>query len=153
MTNTTHPLDKIREPLTGEMFRLNVQKTFEGDFFSICGVRDGIKLINPGGDVILNEIHSLHCINWSEMSPEMTRHVIDTVARAMVYSPVLLALNDIDPEVNEAKAVLRDILIPRRRRMKEEVSNAVEDATTVEGEVVPESPKKVFKLPSFSRSK
>lgn len=117
-----HPLDKLDNPLTMEMFSLTIKKLFGERFFSICKAEEAIKLINPLGEEVLRSIQPIHCVHWVEMSPQMAEHILETIAKAMVYSPILVSMGELDSEVDEAKDILRDILRPRRKTVRAEKS-------------------------------
>ena len=120
----THPLDIIKDPIKKELFSIGLKKVFGQSYFSICCIQETVSVINPAGESILSELRPLHCQPWSSISRGMAEHIIELTAKAMVFSPIFLSVGDIDQDVEEARAIIKDILYPPRvRYISEKPSN------------------------------
>lgn len=59
-----------------ETVRLALRDMFKGSHFDICAVRKCVKItgvVPPEG--VMETLSALHCIHWTEMTPEMREEV------------------------------------------------------------------------------
>ena len=86
---------------------LSLRDMFKGRHFSICTIDKCIKILGiipPQSD--MDTLSALHCINWSEMTPEFREQVMERVLAVMTHPGFDLSRIDI-LEISEAQKVKR----------------------------------------------
>jgi hypothetical protein len=67
----------MMDAFRAEAIRLSLRRMFEPNrYFDICALRDCLtaaKIVPP--KETMDELHPLHCVHWSEMTPEMRAEV------------------------------------------------------------------------------
>lgn len=89
-------------PFERAAIRLALLKMFSGPHFSICTVRDCLKLAGLHPDAqALDALSVLHCVEWSAMLPPMRQAVADTVLALFATPGLDLGALDI-PQLHAA---------------------------------------------------
>ena len=111
-TLSTNVFEKLKDPLTAEIFTLIIKKLFEQHYFSLCEAQRAIDLVNPIGRAVLREkeVEASHCIDWIKMTEGLKDHLFTALARAMVYSMHCNSQEETDSNIEDAKEILKAIL-------------------------------------------
>ncbi len=99
------------DPFNAEAVRIALRRMFKaGRFFDICAVRTCLTALQvEPPEEELDALRPLHCVSWSEMTPEMAREV---QARTLaLFSHPAIDLSDLEPKaLGEASSLFRRLL-------------------------------------------
>lgn len=63
-----------------EAVRLGLLKMFKGGYFDICVVRNSLEALNIHAPrETMSTLHTIHCVNWGDMTPEMRAATVEVV--------------------------------------------------------------------------
>jgi hypothetical protein len=91
-----------------------MKKMFKGSHFNICDVDKCLKITGSiPNQRDYNALAALHCVNWSEMSPELRRAVLEKTVTML--SSEGFDLSALEMIFNEKQKVFE---LPRKKKFK-----------------------------------